>query len=239
MLVGLGAGLGYGHLQLGKEQQTHQKEMNLMNQKIALLTKKASDEREARSGSEGRNRSLQAEVDKLRKENGEQAEAIKKLEAEAQSSEAKLKETTEEVARMKSARDEVSAQLAQVTSGRQGPRRAGKAAGDRETNPRDLFSQSEPGPGHLQKSQRQAVPHSRRNAEKTAIQERGGNPASKRASDADRKSGAGKIHARVQGKNRTGEAEEELEQECSELERQEKIIPFGFIATRGTVKGEK
>ncbi len=114
LLVGLGAGLGYGQLQLGREQQIHQKEMNLMNRKIALLTKKASDEREARSGSEGRSRSLQAEVDKLRKENGEQAEAVKKLEAEAQSSQAKLKETTEEVARMKTARDEVSAQLAQV-----------------------------------------------------------------------------------------------------------------------------
>ncbi len=112
--AGLGAGLGYGYIQLGKEQQTHQKEMNLMNHKIALLTKKASEEREARSGSEGRNRSLQAEGDRLRKENGEQAETIKKLEAEAQSSEAKLKETTEEVARMKSARDEVSAQLAQA-----------------------------------------------------------------------------------------------------------------------------
>ncbi|MGO9312942.1 MAG: hypothetical protein ACLQBD_30415 [Syntrophobacteraceae bacterium] len=112
--LGLGAGLGYGYLKLGKEQQIHQKEMNLMNHKIALLSKKASDEREARSGSEGRNRSLQTEIDRLRKENAEQAEAVKKLEAEAQSSEAKLKGTTEEVVQMKAARDAVSAQLAQV-----------------------------------------------------------------------------------------------------------------------------
>ncbi len=114
VVVGLSAGLGYGHLQLGREQQTHQNKINEMNRKIALLQKKASDEREARSGSEGRNRSLQAEVEKLRKENGEQAEGIKKLEAEAQSFEAKLKDTTEQVARMTAARGEVSAQLAQV-----------------------------------------------------------------------------------------------------------------------------
>jgi uncharacterized coiled-coil DUF342 family protein len=112
--VGLGAGLGYGQLQLGREQQIHQNKINEINRKIALLQKKASDEREARSGSEGRNRSLQADLDKLRKENGEQAETLKKLEAEAQSSEAKLKGTTEEVAQMKAARDAVSAQLAQV-----------------------------------------------------------------------------------------------------------------------------
>jgi chromosome segregation ATPase len=114
VVVGLSAGLGYGHLQLGREQQTHQNKINEMNRKIALLQKKASDEREARSGSEGRNRSLQAEVEKLRKENGEQAGGIKKLEAEAQSFEAKLKDTAEQVARMTAARDAVSAQLAQV-----------------------------------------------------------------------------------------------------------------------------
>jgi|SRR5208283_3730788 len=112
--AGAGAGLGYGHLQLGREQQIYQKKINEMNRKIALLAKKASDEREARSGTEGRNRSLQAEVDRLRKENEEQAEAIKKLDAEAQSSEAKLKDLTEQLARMKAARDEVSAQLAQL-----------------------------------------------------------------------------------------------------------------------------
>jgi uncharacterized coiled-coil DUF342 family protein len=112
--IGLGAGLGYGQLQLGREQQIHQNKINEINRKIALLQKKASDEREARSGSEGRNRSLQTEIDKLRKENGEQADAVKKLEAEVQSSEAKLKGTTEEAAQMKAARDAVSAQLAQV-----------------------------------------------------------------------------------------------------------------------------
>ncbi len=114
LLAGLTAGLGYGHLQLGREQQIHQNKINEMNRKIALLQKKASDEREARSGIEGRKRSLEAEVEKLRKENGEQAGAVKKLEAEAQSSEAKLKETAEQLARMKTARDEVSAKLAQV-----------------------------------------------------------------------------------------------------------------------------
>jgi chromosome segregation ATPase len=112
--AGLTAGLGYGHIQLGREQQIHQNKINEMNKKIALLQKKASDEREARSSVEGRKRSLEAEIEKFRKENGEQAEAVKKLEAEAQSSEAKLKETTEQIARMKMARDEVSAQLAQV-----------------------------------------------------------------------------------------------------------------------------
>ncbi|MFZ0930732.1 MAG: hypothetical protein WAN11_19140 [Syntrophobacteraceae bacterium] len=114
LCAGLAAGLVYGHLQLGREQQIHLKKINEMNRKISLLSKKASDEREARSGVEGRARSLQAEVEKLKKENGEQAEAVKKLEAEGQSSEAKLKETTEELARMKAAHDEVSAQLAQV-----------------------------------------------------------------------------------------------------------------------------
>jgi len=112
--AGLAAGLGYGHLQLGREQQSHQNKTNEMNRKIALLQKKASDEREARSGIEGRNRSLQAEVEKLRKESGERAESIKKLEAEAQSFETKLKDMTEQVVRMTAARDEVNAQLAKV-----------------------------------------------------------------------------------------------------------------------------
>jgi chromosome segregation ATPase len=114
LFAGLAAGLVYGHIQLSREQQVHQNKINEMNRKMSLLSKKASDEREARSGVEGRTRALQAEIEKLKKENGEQAEAGKKLEAEAQSSEAKLKETTEGLARMKVAHDEVSAQLAQV-----------------------------------------------------------------------------------------------------------------------------
>jgi uncharacterized coiled-coil DUF342 family protein len=114
VVAGLSAGLGYGHLRLGREQQSHQNKINEMNRKISLLQKKASDERETRSGVEAKNRALQADVEKLRKENGERAEAIKKLEAEAQSSETKLKDTTEQVAQMKAARDATSAQLAQV-----------------------------------------------------------------------------------------------------------------------------
>jgi len=112
--VGLAVGLAYGHILLGREQQAHQNKVNELNKKVALLGKKASEEREALAGAEGRNRSLQAELDRLRKESGDQAEDIKKLQAEAQSLEAKLKEMTEESARMKAARDEVSAQLAQV-----------------------------------------------------------------------------------------------------------------------------
>jgi predicted nuclease with TOPRIM domain len=114
VVAGLSAGLGYGHLQVGREQQNCQKKTNELNRKMALLQKKASDEREARSGVEGQKRSLQAEVDRLRKENGERAEATKKLEADAQSYEAKLKEITEQLDMMKAARDQVSAQLAQV-----------------------------------------------------------------------------------------------------------------------------
>ncbi|MGO9018920.1 MAG: hypothetical protein ACLQVJ_11275 [Syntrophobacteraceae bacterium] len=114
LFAGLAAGLVYGRIQLGREQQVHLNKINEMNRKISLLTKKASDEREARSGVEGRARSLQAEVEKLKKENGEQAEVVKKLEAGGQSSEAKLKDLTDQLARMKTAHDEVSAQLAQV-----------------------------------------------------------------------------------------------------------------------------
>jgi uncharacterized coiled-coil DUF342 family protein len=114
LVVGLAAGLGYGHLQLGREQQIHQKKINEMNRKIAFVEKKASDEREARSGAEGRNRSLQAEIEKLKRENGEQAELMKKVVAEAQEFEAKLKETTAQVAQEKAVREQVSAQLAQV-----------------------------------------------------------------------------------------------------------------------------
>ncbi len=114
LIAGLGAGLFYGHLQLGKEEQIHQKKINEMNKKIAFVEKKASDEREARSGMEGRNRSLQADIEKLRKENEEQAEVIKKLNAEGQLFEAKLKETIAQVAQEKAAREQVSAQLAQV-----------------------------------------------------------------------------------------------------------------------------
>ncbi len=114
LIAGLGAGLFYGHLQLGKEEQIHQKKINEMNKKIAFVEKKASDEREARSGMEGRNRSLQTDIEKLRKENEEQAEVIKKLNAEGQLFEAKLKETIAQVAQEKAAREQVSAQLAQV-----------------------------------------------------------------------------------------------------------------------------
>lgn len=114
LIVGLAAGLGYGHLQLGREQQIHQIKINEVNRKMALLQKKASEEREAKSGMEGRNRSLLAEVEKLKKENADQAEAMKKSEAEAQSYEAKLKEAGEQLTQMKAAHDEVSAQLAQV-----------------------------------------------------------------------------------------------------------------------------
>ena len=112
--AGLAAGLIYGHFQLAREQQSHQNKINEINRKIALLQKKASEEREARSGIEGRNRSLQAEVDRLGKEKGERAEEMKKLEARAQSLEKELKEMTEQAARVKAARDEVSTQLAQV-----------------------------------------------------------------------------------------------------------------------------
>ena len=112
--TGLAAGLGYGHILLGREQQAHQNKVNELNKKIALLGKKASEERETLSGVKGRNRSLQAEIERLHKENGEQAEEMAKLGAAAQSLEAKLKEMTEEAARMKAARDEVNTQLAQV-----------------------------------------------------------------------------------------------------------------------------
>ncbi|SPF31232.1 conserved exported hypothetical protein [Syntrophobacter sp. SbD1] len=114
VLVGLLAGLGYGHIQLGRMQQAHQNKINEINKRISLLQKKASEERVSLSGVEGRNRSLHAEIDKLKKENGEQAEEVKKLQAEGQSFEAKLKEMTDEAARLKAARDEVAAQLAQV-----------------------------------------------------------------------------------------------------------------------------
>jgi chromosome segregation ATPase len=116
LAVGLAAGLGYGHMLLGKEREAQNK-ANELNRRVALLEKKASEEREALSSAEGRNRSLQAELDRLRKENGEQAEDIKKLQSErseARSLETKLKEMTEEAARMKSDRDKVSAQYAQV-----------------------------------------------------------------------------------------------------------------------------
>jgi chromosome segregation ATPase len=112
--AGLAAGLFYGHIQLGREQQAHQNKINEMNRKVSMLGKKASEEREALSGAEGRNRTLQADLDRLRKENGEQAEEMKKALAEGQSLEAKLKEMTEEAARMKADRIEVSAQLAQI-----------------------------------------------------------------------------------------------------------------------------
>ena len=95
-------------------QQAHQSKINEMNKRISLLQKKASEERVSLSGLEGRSRSLQAEIDKLKKENGEQAEEVKKFQAEGQSVEAKLKEMTDEASRMKAARDEVAAQLAQV-----------------------------------------------------------------------------------------------------------------------------
>jgi len=85
-----------------------------LNKKISLLGKKASEEREALSGAEGRNRSLQTELDRLHKENAGQAEDIQKLQAEVQSFETKLKEMTEEAARVKASRDELSTQLAQV-----------------------------------------------------------------------------------------------------------------------------
>ena len=114
LIAGLSAGLFYRHLQLGKAEQVHQKKINEMNKKIAFVEKKASDEREARSGMEGRNKSLQADIEKLRKENEEQAEVIKKLNAEGQSFEAKLKETAGQVVQEKAAREQVSAQLAQV-----------------------------------------------------------------------------------------------------------------------------
>jgi chromosome segregation ATPase len=117
VLAGLAAGLGYGHVLLGREQQAHQNKVNELNRRVAQLGEKASEERGVLSGAEGRNRALQAEVDRLRKENSEQAEDIKKLQSEhseARPLETKLKEATEEVARMKAARDEVRAQLAQV-----------------------------------------------------------------------------------------------------------------------------
>jgi chromosome segregation ATPase len=112
--AGLAVGLGYGHILLGREQQAHQTKVNELNRKVALVGKKASEEREALAGAEGRNRSLQAELDRLHKENDAQAEDMKKLQSEAQLLETKLKEMTEEAARMKSARDEVGAQLAQI-----------------------------------------------------------------------------------------------------------------------------
>ncbi len=114
LAAGLGAGLGYGYILLGREQQAHQSKVNELDKKISLLSKKATEERGVLSSAEGRNRALQAEIDRLHKENGDQAEDIKKLQSEEQALEAKLKEMTDESARMKAARDEVSAQLAQV-----------------------------------------------------------------------------------------------------------------------------
>jgi len=114
LAAGLSAGLGYGYLRLGKERQIHQNKLNELSRKVSQFQKKASDEREAHSVADGKNRSLQAELDKLKKENGEQAEGVKKLEGEKQSLETKLKETAEETARMKAARDAVGTQLAQA-----------------------------------------------------------------------------------------------------------------------------
>jgi chromosome segregation ATPase len=111
---GLAVGLIYGHIMLGRQEQVHQNKVNELNKKVAMLGKKASDEREALSGAEGRNRSLQAELDRLRKENGQQAEDMKKLQSDGQLLEAKLKAMTDEASQMKAARDEVSAQLAQL-----------------------------------------------------------------------------------------------------------------------------
>ncbi len=114
VVAGLSAGLGYGHLQLGKEQQINQNKINGLHRRMALVEKKASDEREARSSIENQNRTLQAEIEKLRKENGEQSELIQRVVAEAQSFEAKLKDATRHVALEKATREQVSAQLGQA-----------------------------------------------------------------------------------------------------------------------------
>ena len=112
--AGMGAGLGYGHLQLGRQQRVYEKEIHTMNWRVRMLLKRASEERVARYRAEDQNRALLAQLDKLKKDGGGQAEKIKKLEADAQSTEAKLKNMTEQAAQMQTARDAVSAQLAKA-----------------------------------------------------------------------------------------------------------------------------
>ena len=83
-----------------------------MNWRIAMLLKRTSQERVARYRAEDQNRALQAQVDKLKKDGGDQSGKIKKLEADSQAAEAKIKAMTDQAAQMKASRDAVSAQLA-------------------------------------------------------------------------------------------------------------------------------
>lgn len=110
--AGLAAGLGYGHLLLGRQQRVYEKEIHAMNWRVQMLLKRSSQERVARYRAEDQNRALLAQLDKLKKDGGDQAEKIKKLEADAQASAEKLKDMTDQAAQMKAARDAVSARLA-------------------------------------------------------------------------------------------------------------------------------
>ncbi len=112
--AGLAAGLGYGHLQLTRQQRVHDKEIHTMNWRIKALLKRASEERVARYRAEDQNRTLLAQLDKLKKDGGDQAEKLKKLEADSQAAEAKIKQMTDEAARTKASLDAVNAQLAKA-----------------------------------------------------------------------------------------------------------------------------
>ncbi|MHC1729282.1 MAG: hypothetical protein AB9866_25335 [Syntrophobacteraceae bacterium] len=114
LAAGLSGGLGYGKYHLGKERKAHQEKINEVNKKVALLQNKSSEERSLRSSLESQKRGLTGEVEKLRKENTLLAEEIKKVENKTEGFEGKIKELSEESKRLKAARDETSAQLAQV-----------------------------------------------------------------------------------------------------------------------------
>lgn len=110
--VGLAAGLGYGHLQLDRQHRAYEKEIHAMNWRIEMLLKRTSRERVARYRAEDRSRALLAQLDKLKKDGGDQAAKIQQLEAYQQSTEAKLKDMTDQAGQLKAARDALNGQLA-------------------------------------------------------------------------------------------------------------------------------
>jgi chromosome segregation ATPase len=114
ILAGTSVGLVYGNYQLGKERKAHQEKINEANKKAALIQKKSSEERDLRSSLESQKRALTGEVEKLKKENAALVEEIKKIEGGALALETQFKNLAEEYSRVKAARDETSAQLAQV-----------------------------------------------------------------------------------------------------------------------------
>mgnify|MGYP000931479404 CR=1 FL=1 len=112
--AGLGAGLGYGFHKLDVEGKRHQTEIKDFEKKVALLQRRAQEERDRGVSAEGQKRALQGEVAKLQEENAAVAAELEGLKEKAPLLENGVKELMTTVTAQKAQYGNLEAKYSQL-----------------------------------------------------------------------------------------------------------------------------